>query len=194
MKKYVSSILSVLSVAGILTCSLHAMDGHSNQQPPERPNQTAIKQMIYNAMIQTGKTVAGVCAADTVCSLVETVVPASEATRSLICSAGLAGSLMVTKAVEKGIDSISLSDIAPSEVMTSHIKRKPTLAVAVTLLGFLHMYAQQIGVSPTVVYAALIVAKAGLFNDHKEALGYSTASSLYALIFALAYCGMSSVI
>ena len=194
MKNYISSSLKLMSMLVLVTSVVQAMDTNPNQQPADTAQNQSVSNAVYSAIMQGGKTVAGVCAADTLSSLIQSVAPVDPATSALICSAGLAGSLVMVKAAEKKFNGVNLSDVAPSEVTRSFIKKNPRLAITVTILGFIHMYAQQLGLPPTVVYLMLIAAKTGLFQDHKEALGYATASSLYAVVFALAYCGMNTLI
>lgn len=178
-------IFTILMAFGCVVPSTWAMQKRSVYQDSDNSNQSFVQSPVYKAIVQRGKQIAGVCAADTLSSLIEQATGADVPTQALICSAGLAGSLVVAKAIEKGLKPADLKDIVPSEIMTSHITRKPALAVLVALLGFMHAYADRLGVPSYIIYTMLFACKVGLFKDHKEAFGYASASSLYASLFAL---------
>lgn len=179
--KYISSILfSCL----LMVSSSFAMENAPAQQAEPIEAKTTFS-LLPLTIAKECKKAAGICLVDTVVSYVNNQNCFDNTTEAMLCAAGIAGVLMATKALEKNGLKKTLRDVLPSEMITSYFKRNPAIATLVSLLGIAYLYADQAGIPAHYIYLVLLGLKMNLFNDHKEALGYAAASSVYSLLFAL---------
>lgn len=183
MKNYIKSLFLSLFLTGFLFGLMPqtlAMEAAKKATAKDKISQLITSVPTDKLMALTQKAV--------MIALVDSLMVASNAITEdehakVLSSMSLGILLLISaKVAEKyntGINSIK--EILPSEVLNSHFASKPLLSSLLTATGFLHMYAQELGIPDYYFYFLLLGLKVQLFNDYKDAIGYHVTSGLYSL-------------
>lgn len=183
MKNYIKSLLIALFVSGSLigyAPMTQAMQDAQNQTLKEKINHV-LASIPKEKIAEFAQNAATIFAIDTVMNATGSIVEDENSKTLMSMSLGmlmLVGTKITTK-YHEGINSIK--EIVPEEILSSQFTKKPVLCSLLAAAGFLHMYADELGISPHYLYLIVLGLKLNLFNNYKEAIAYNITSGLYSL-------------